>query len=844
MVKHIRSAAFNDKLRTFLHDRGRSQKDLAQAINLHEKVLSRKFSEHNKADFSEDDVRKIITTFAQWRFINTREEVEDWLALAEMEPDSFSEQDWRKSPLNLLLGRKHQAGRLNYPLSHPTNHNLPNTLTRLVGREQVVDNLYQILGHDDARLVTLTGSGGCGKTRLALHVAHEIQNLFAHGVWFVDLLATQDAGRVPQTIMQTLHIKHNYPTPLLESLTEYFKNKHLLLILDNFEQVTDAAPVISTLLAESPGLKVLVTSRKVLHIYGEHEFTVPSLDVPDIATVMSMSVEEIASYSAVQLFVERARAILPSFNVNSTNAVSIARICAELDGLPLALELAAARIKVLTPPTKLLSKLSEKRLPILIGGARNLPDKHQTLRNTIDWSYNLLSAEEQRWFARMGIFSNGWTLEAAEAMMQEMTDDSKHTPLKSEHSMLNVLEHLLDNSLLKRILGEDGETRFTMLETLREYALEQLSWEEYTLLSNWHAQYFMSMAEEAEAGLRGKQQRFWHTQLSAERDNLLAALEWSHQQAKVNANMGVDLPAIEVLLRLAAALRTYWEWQGYMTEGRNWLDAALAFSLPENVSQTTFAARAKALSEAARLLCLQNEQDNSQAAAEESIALWQQLDHPHGLAMAQLYCSWSAFARNQYDVAKDLIECSLHLLSSTDDLWIRGQLLFYLGSATGLTGDYVLMREYYARSKAIFEQMGDMSAIADLLKDQSGLALLEEKYDEAITDLLKSIEISYDLGYKEYLGTGIGLLGMAIGARAKPDPTTASLQAAQLWGAADHIFGNIGSNPWLTNIPAAQEKYVQIRFRVSKPQWREAWYAGRAFTEEQAIAACRKFSAL
>lgn len=841
-MRYIRETGFINTLRAILHDSGYSQKELAQEIGLHEKVLSRKLSESDeKAHLTKDNVCKIITALAAWELITTQDEVINLLALAQLKPDSIGDYVWKEAPLNRLIkSSTSHSTPSDYTLPLLTNHNLPAPLTRLVGREKMIDNLCQVLGQDEARLVTLTGPGGSGKTRLAVHVASELNNLFAHGVWFVDLLPVQDAERVPQSILQTLHIKHPYGTLPLQSLIDFFKDKRALLILDNFEQVTDAAPTISALLTASPGLKVLVTSRKVLRIYGEHEFNVPSLDVPDVPA--AMSVEQTGSYSAVQLFIERAKAKLPIFKLTSENAVNIARICAEVDGLPLAIELAASRIKVMSP-AKLLEKLTENRLLVLTGGARDLPDRHQTLRNTIAWSYHLLSSTERVWFARMSIFCGGWTLEAAETMMRDITGistpDTADTP-----AMMDVLASLLDNSLLTQISDFHGQPRFSMLETLRAYALEQLHEHgEHVLLSDWHACYCMRIAEEAEAGLKGPQQLSWLTRLTAERENLLAALEWSRCQEMNSTDMMVHVPAIEVLLRLAAALRPYWEWQGYLAEGRYWLDTALAFPLPEGATPTTLAARAKALSEAARLLCLQNEQDTSQATAEESIALWRQLDNPQGLALAMVYRSWSALAKGEYDVAKDLYEQALNLLSRADNLWIRGQAFLYRGTTAGFIGDYEQMREYHAQSKTLFEHIGDNSAIADLLKDQSGLMILEGRYDEAITNLLKSIEMSYALGYKQYLGTGMGLLAFAIGARGEPDAIAASRHAAQLWGAADNIFGNIGSNPWITNLPAAQATYVQIRYRMKKTDWREAWYAGRALTENQAIALCRELSA-
>ncbi len=308
-------------------------------------------------------------------------------------------------------------------------HNLPAPTTRLIGREWAVERLTHILQRDEVRLLTLIGTGGSGKSRLALYVASAKVNEFPQGVWYVALAGITDPALVPTSIIQTLNIKLTPGVPLMQNLTSYLRHKQLLLVLDNFEHVGAAGAVVDEILAASRGLKVLVTSRVVLHLYGEHEFNVPPLDVPDQG--FEIKTEKLAQYSAIQLFVERAQAVMPDFTLTPDNASCIAQICARVDGLPLAIELAAARIKLLSPEM-LLKRLSEARLDVLIGGARNLPSRQQTLRNTIDWSYNLLSPVEQRWFPRLGVFTGGWSLEAAEAMMQSLEADQNGAFLSAQ----------------------------------------------------------------------------------------------------------------------------------------------------------------------------------------------------------------------------------------------------------------------------------------------------------------------------------------------------------------------------------------------------------------------------
>jgi len=923
-LKHISARIFSTSLREHLRASGYFQKELANELGLHSKVLSRKLRGNGNAHLTEQEVKHIITTLAKWQAITTRDEALHLLEQAQMQPGSFSDQEWHTPPLSQLTGNGAiRQTHTDYAQPRPL-HNLPAPLTRLIGREEAVQQLRQLLGQDEVRLVTLFGPGGSGKTRLALHVANELTGVFTHGVWFVDLTAERDPFLVPQSIMQVLNFKPTPELPALQTLTTYLQNKQMLLVLDNFEQVgvgsvfrakrsgadiaigegsvyrgsgermssgadiamregkersgadiatgegyEEAAAVVGKLLAAAPGLKVLVTSRVVLHLYGETEFNVPPLDVPDSSAVLDIT--RLEQYSAVQLFTERARAVSPDFLLTPENASCIAQICKRVDGLPLALELAAARIKIL-PLQQLLARLSEAPLSVLTGGARNLPGRQQTLRDTITWSYNLLSPNEQALFARLGVFSGGWSLEAAEAMMRASSADQHIEPT------LDLLERLVDNSLLVRLRGIQvtaEQVRLTLLETLREYALEQLNAHgEFERLRDWHACYYLEEAEAAERGLRGPQQLVWRGQLVAERDNFRAALGWSLQRARAGTCMTISdpcrlkhestgdirdttipvgneagppeiahatrLPAAAVALRLAAALRPYWEWQGNMVEGRRWFDAALALPLAEDAGSTTRAARAKALSEAARLVCLQNEQDKAVELAEESIALWRQLDDPEGLATALLYRGWPAIALGDYELARSMYEQGLQLLSPTGDVWLRAQLLFYMGAAAGFMFNFEQMHSFYAQSRELFEQVGDKSAIADVMKDQGGMAVLEGNFTEAITNLLQSIKLSHELGYKQYIATGTCMLGFAVALRGEPDPPTASLQTAQLWGVKDGLMGAIGSSSWLESLPFVQEIIRQIKARVDEASWHAAWLEGYSLTEEQAIAACLK----
>ena len=862
--------AFSNFLRDHLRGTDHFQKELANTLGLHPKVLSRKLNGTENSHLTAQEVWKIVDTLIRWKAITVQDEVLEFLALAQVAPDTFSIEQWQTLSIDQDAGRKVKHSNLADTIAiHSLQHHLPTSLTPLIGREEVIAQLRELVGDAEVHLVTLSGPGGCGKTRLAQQLANELKDAFADGVWFVPLAPIGDAIMVPQSIIQGLQIRPTLAMTSVQNLIAYLQNKHLLLILDNFEHVGDATPVISELLAAAPGLRVLITSRRVLHLYGENVFNVPSLDYPD--SHGELDTEELLRYSAIKLFVERARALVPGFTLTLENAASITQICARVDGLPLAIELAAARVKVL-PPEQLLARLEEARLPLLTGGSRDLPDRHQTLRNTINWSYDLLSPVEQAWFARLGVFSGGCSLEAVETMMRmlgNVDEPSSQADTNAENFPLDLLVRLIDNNLLVRLPVIGGQVRFTLLETLREYALEKLKARgEYERLRDWHACYYLSVAEAAEIELRGVQQIMWRTRLVEDRDNFRAALWWSLIQAKVATNMnigivkhlndglvdeaqgmgetatqettssGAALLALDVALRLASALRPYWEWQGYINEGRRWLNAALKIGLAEDTGKTTLAARAKALSEVSRIASLQNELGKAVELAEESIMLWRQLDNPEGLVTALLHRGWAAVASGEYQQAKNCYEEGLRLISPTGNIWLQAQMLFYLGAVAGFNYDFEQMHAFYAQSRALFEQVGDKSAVADVLKDQGGLLILEGKYPQAIDNLVRSLALSYEMGQKQFIAMGTGLLGYAVGARAEPDPETATLQAALLWGSAEALREAIGADTWLGSYPAAQNLQQQILARVEEAGWRSAWQSGRALTEEQIVTAC------
>jgi predicted ATPase/class 3 adenylate cyclase len=433
-------------------------------------------------------------------------------------------------------------------------NNLPLQPTPLVGREKEVAQVCDLLRSDETRLLTLTGPGGIGKTRLALQAAADLLDDFSDGTFFVPLATLTEAELFLPAVAETLGVKEIGEQPLDESLKDYLSERRLLLVLDNFEQVLEAAPAVTELLAGAPGLKVLATSRAPLGLYGEHEFPVPPLSMPDLKRPPPL--ERLTQYEAVGLFVERAQAVKPDFKVTNDSAPAVAEICVRLDGLPLAIELAAARIKML-PPKAMLQRLGS-RLKLLTGGARDLPERQRTLRATIEWSHALLDEGEQLLFARLAVFSGGRTLEAIEAICDTKGD----LPVEA----FEGVSSLLDKSLLRQEESPEGEPRFVMLETIHEFAREKLQEsEEGEEIKTLHAHYFLALAEEAYPELKGANQLDWLGKLETEHDNMRAALSWALERKEA-----------EVALRLGGALWWFWSVRGYHSEGRRWLEAVLA----------------------------------------------------------------------------------------------------------------------------------------------------------------------------------------------------------------------------------------------------------------------------
>jgi non-specific serine/threonine protein kinase len=684
----------------------------------------------------------------------------------------------------------------------------PSHLTSFVGRVREVAEVIRLLR--SARLVTLTGAGGVGKTRLAVRAAEEVTTQFLDGGLFVPLAPITEPLLVTSAIAQLLEVRDIGDRPLLDRVNDVLRHRQLLLVLDNFEQVLDAAPIVSALLVNCPQLKVLVTSRAVLHISGEHTYAVLPLAVP--ARDPPPTLDRLTQYEAVRLFLERAQASKPQFAISNETAPSVAEICARLDGLPLAIELAAAQVRVLTPQT-ILARLS-RRLDLLVGGARDEPERHQTLRAAIAWSYDLLTPSQQVVFRRLGVFVGGCELGVAESVLSMSDEDT--APNHAGTDILHILIALVEQGLVQASEQADGETRFTMLETIREYALERLraTGDEATM-RRLHRDWCLGLAERAEPELWGPHHLTWADRLDNELDNIWAALEWSKQEPG----------EAETGLRLASALWRFWDVRGHLTDGRAQIEALIRL-VPRGQP-----ALSRGLYAAGYLAFRKGDISLADHLSEQALQLARELGDEWVVRWILMGLGSTSLFRRDLGQARALLQESLELARSVTDDILVAAVFFWLAELSRMEGDYTEAATIAAEYVAISNALGSPWMRAFALSSLGDTARLQGEHQRATRLQREALTMSLELRDLSAASDIVDALGII--AVAQKD----LLRACRLFGSAEAVRSRTGASAWVrpTYLEYHDRAVADVRQGLDERTFARTWREGQALSFDQAV---------
>ncbi len=758
--------------------------------------------------------------------------------------------------------------------AHPFPNNLPLALSTFIGRGREIEAVKRLL--ETTRTLTLTGAGGSGKTRLALWVAGVLGSRFAHGAWLVELAPLSDPGLIPQTVAAALGLREPSGRPVTEHLAETLRHRQLLLVLDNCEHLLAAsAQLAEALLRACPGLRLLATSREPLNLAGETVWLVPALSVPEPSADLALeaaAVAHVTQSEAVRLFVERATAASPTFRLTAQNAPAVAQVCRQLDGLPLAVELAAARVRALTVEQIAARLATEAGFRLLSQGARTAPPRQQTLQATLEWSYQLLAHPERRVLRRLSVFAGGFTLEAADAVCA----DAALGPHPAE--VLDTLSALVDKSLVV-VNQSNGDTRYHLLETIRQYAAAQLAAAgEAETARDSHLHYFARFAEQAEPFLAGPSALTWLQRYAAEHDNLRAALDWS--RAPGHGATPAPPPRAQVGLQLIAASTRFLRLRGFLTEGRAHLSAALAAVQPPAAHAASTPAALATLARVqygcAALAYLQSDYPAARAYAEECLALYRRLGPPGeaGIAKVLTVLGEVATEEGDYVTAPPLFEQSLAIWRRLGRPAGVADVLMQLGWVSLRTGAYQQAEPPLEEALTLYRQLGDNLNTAFVLGGLGEAALRQGQYDKALPLLEESLAVRRAYGDKWSMGTSLGALGwvaLCQGHYARmrafmaesldmrletgdkgglawcleklaeaallPAPAHADrLRATRVYAAAAALRAPIGSVIDPADQPAHERRLAALRAALGAAAFEAAWAEGQRLPLPEAIA--------